>query len=135
MPATNQELGICPCRCHCGHPCDEAICPCADCREARGGREQKHGVRTRKNQSGSRAGGSHSAGLSRLLQDDYREVYYDMSKDKGWVKAGSLGKITFEESGSDDAIIVRIPEIRFKGTAAQAKRIIERLALVLREET
>jgi hypothetical protein len=32
---TNFDLGICPCKCHCGPICDHKTCPCAECVEAR----------------------------------------------------------------------------------------------------
>ena len=33
---TNFDLGICPCKCHCGPSCDHKKCPCQECRIATG---------------------------------------------------------------------------------------------------
>ena len=37
---TNEDLGLCPCKCHCGPGCDHRVCPCEECSWGRPDKEK-----------------------------------------------------------------------------------------------
>ena len=62
-----------------------------------------------------------------LLDKEWNSVKYDPETRKGWANAGSLGRIEFQESGSDPAVIVRTESLRFKSNPKTMMKILEAL--------
>lgn len=64
-----------------------------------------------------------------LLEQEWNTVHYDADKGTGWAQAGSLGKIEFNESGNDPAVIVTIAKpIRMKGRPEDVMKALEQIA-------
>jgi hypothetical protein len=65
--------------------------------------------------------------LSERLKKDWLHVGFDPETQAGSARVGSLGEITFRESGSDPAVIVSIKPPTFKTTDEHAMKIINAL--------
>ncbi len=65
--------------------------------------------------------------LSDRLKKDWLRVGFDPDTQQGSAVVGSLGEVTFRESGSDPAVIVSIKPPSFKTTDEHAMKIINAL--------
>jgi hypothetical protein len=61
------------------------------------------------------------------LAEQWRSVHFDEKRGTGWAQAGSLGRIEFQESGNDPAVIVTVPALRFKADAETMVEVLEKL--------
>jgi len=62
---------------------------------------------------------NHSSVLADSLKKKWRNVTYDPNQNQGKANLGGL-KITFRESGNDDAVIVTIEEMPYLKTDAES---------------
>jgi hypothetical protein len=62
--------------------------------------------------------------LAKILKRHWQYVEHDAATGLGRAQVGGLGLVTWHESGSDPAVIVRIPEIRIKASSEDAARAI-----------
>jgi hypothetical protein len=64
-----------------------------------------------------------------LLDAEYNTVNYDPDKGSGWADIGTLGRITFNESGSDPAVVVIVSKpLRIKGRPKDVMEALETVA-------
>ena len=61
------------------------------------------------------------------MVDRWQTVHFDEKRRTGWAQAGSLGRIEFQESGNDPAVIVTVPALRFKADAESMVEVLEKL--------
>lgn len=61
------------------------------------------------------------------LAEQWRSVGFNEKTRTGWAQAGSLGRITFQESGNDPAVIVEIPKIRVKADSESMVEFLDKL--------
>lgn len=61
------------------------------------------------------------------LSETWRSVHFDAQRRRGWAQVGSLGRIDFQESGNDAAVIVTTQPLRFKANSENMLEILEQL--------
>jgi len=65
------------------------------------------------------------------MSEKWRNVHYDEKRGSGYADAGGLGRITFQASGNDPAVIVTIPAIRVKADSDSMVEWLEDLSKLL----
>jgi len=73
----------------------------------------------------------HGQRFAAAMRRKWRTVHYDEKSATGYADSGSLGRIHFQRSGNDPAVIVTIPAIRVKGDSASAVEWLDALGKLL----
>jgi hypothetical protein len=65
------------------------------------------------------------------LEKVWRDIDFDPKSGKGRARVGNIGIVEFHESGSDPAVVVSLPALRFKTRGDDAMRIISAISKIM----
>jgi hypothetical protein len=69
--------------------------------------------------------------LTRIFKKHWIHSKYDTGDGHGEARVGSLGLVTWHDSGSDPGVVVTIPQIRIKASAEDAAAAIEAIRKIV----